>query len=155
MKRGDVAEDIVDGILAPEWNYVGASGAGWDFENAAGVRIQLKQSALLQTWVVAKPKPRFKIAPQALCWAAVGNEEYKPIAPPAPTRFADIYIFAYHGVGGPDADQCDPAQWRFYVVPTAALPETQTLPLARARQLSPEYDQHTLLAAVEQARHSP
>ena len=68
---------------------------------------------------------------------------------PAPTRYIAIYIFAWHGVtDDATCDQADPAQWRFYVVPTTKLPETNTVTLATLKGMGPGdgYDQDNPLA---------
>jgi len=91
--RGDIAEEIVAGILAPlGWEYCGGAWAGWDFEHRDGTRMQLKQAAALQTWKAPKEiRPtRFGIKLQTGYWA--NGADWTPA--PAPTRYAAIYIFA-------------------------------------------------------------
>ena len=149
--RGDIAEEIVAGILAPlGWEYCGGAWAGWDFEHRDGTRMQLKQAAALQTWKAPKEiRPtRFGIKLQTGYWA--NGADWTPA--PAPTRYAAIYIFAWHDVTDKKTcDHADPAQWRFYVVPTTELPDTNTLTLATL-QRRPAHDVDTLAAAVEFAR---
>jgi hypothetical protein len=104
--RGDIAEEIVAGILAPlGWEYCGGAWAGWDFEHRDGTRMQLKQAAALQTWEASKEiRPtRFNIKRQTGHWA--NGADWTPA--PAPTRYAAIYIFAWHGVT--DKKTCDHA----------------------------------------------
>jgi hypothetical protein len=94
--RGDIAEEIVAGILALDWEYCGGAWAGWDFKHRDGTRMQLKQAAALQTWAAPKKKrpTRFDIKRQTGHWAS--GTDWTPA--PAPTRDAAIYIFAWHGV---------------------------------------------------------
>jgi len=134
----------------PDWKYCGGAWAGWDFEHLDGTRIQLKQAAALQTWEPPKKSrpPCFNIKPQRGYWE--NGTKWIPATPP--TRYADIYIFAWHGVTDKKTcDQADPAQWRFYVVPTTELPDTNTLPLATL-QRRVAHDVDNLAAAVEDAR---
>jgi hypothetical protein len=92
--RGDIAEEIVAGILAPGWEYCGGAWAGWDFEHR-DARMQRKQAAALQIWEAPKKiRPtRFDIKRQTGHWA--NSADWTPA--PAPTRYAAIYIFAWHG----------------------------------------------------------
>jgi len=76
---------------------------------------------------------------------------------PAPTPYAATYIIAWHGVtDDATCDQADPARWRFYVVPTTKLPETNTVTLATLKGMGPAdgYGQDTLPAVVEVAREA-
>ena len=124
--RGDIAEEIVAGILAPDWKYCGGAWAGWDFEHRDGTRLQVKQGAVRQTWRPAKKvrPPVFGIKAQTGYWA---GSDWIPA--PTPTRYADIYVFAWHGKRDETCDHADPAQWRFHVVRTTALPDTDTVSL--------------------------
>jgi hypothetical protein len=155
MLRGDVAEDIVDGVLAQHgWRLCSGSGTGWDFEHNDGTRVQLKQTALLQNWKVDRPRPVFGIAAQTGHYADLGEGRYKFVTAPTPIRYAHIYVFAYHAVTDETADQCDPAQWLFYVVPTTRLPpEGKSISLNTVQKLSDAYTCDTLPDAMAGARH--
>ena len=129
--RGDIAEEIIAGVLGPDWEYCGGAWAGWDFEHRDGTRLQLKQSAALQSWDDRQKKvqrnPTFNIKLQKGYYA--NGTDW--IEAPQPTRFAQIYIFAWHPVTDKTTcDHADPAQWRFHVIPTAELPDTNTVMLA-------------------------
>ena len=61
--RGQVAEAIVALVLEPEWNWCSADYSGWDFERADGLRLEVKQSAAMQSWSTGKPsKAIFDVA---------------------------------------------------------------------------------------------
>lgn len=144
--RGDIAEEIVAGVLGPDWEYRGGEWGGWDFEHRDGTRLQLKQSAARQLWT-RKTAPTFSINLQTGHWAGGGNW----IAAPTRTRLAQIYVFAWHGVVDDTCDHADPAQWRFYVVPTKELPDSNTVTLMALQRRWQAYDADTLPAAVEAA----
>jgi hypothetical protein len=130
--RGQVAEAIIAMALEPDWTWCSADYASWDFENAAGCRLEVKQSALRQSWVTdpsIKSVPGFDIAPRKGRW-----EGSKWIADPR--RYAHLYILAYHGVTDDSADHRDPRQWVFFVIPSSTLPPVQRLTLKRARDLA-------------------
>jgi len=147
--RGDIAEEIVAGVLGPGWEYCSGQWASWDFEHLDGTRMQIKQSAARQTWDEKKKTVvrRFGIAPQTGHW--VNGTDW--IALLAPRRLAEIYVFAWHGVTDETCDHADPAQWRFYAVPAAELPNTKTITLDALRRQWPDYDVDALPAAVEAA----
>ena len=110
--RGLVAEVIVAGALEPVWEWCSADWAGWDFERADGLKLEVKQSATRQTWTTIDSKRsvcRFDIKPRT---GAYEGSKWFPLI----GRQADIYVFAHHFEDGEDADHCDPAQWRFFVV---------------------------------------
>jgi len=69
--------------------------------------------------------PVFGIKRQTGYWA--NGTDWIPA--PTPTRYADIYVFAWHGKTDETCDHADPAQWRFHVVRTTALPDTDTVSL--------------------------
>lgn len=70
-------------------------------------------------------------------------------------RLADIYLFMWHpGKDESDIDHRDPAQWEFYVVATAALPDTKEITLANVRKRSLLYGFDTLRPAVEAMRRT-
>jgi hypothetical protein len=95
----------------------------WDLEHCAtGLRLEVKQSAAMQTWQGSDSKspPSFDIA--ARKWQYIGTEARK-VEPPQ--RLADIYIFAWHGDDSERCDQRDPDQWRFLVSTSDDLPRGQ------------------------------
>jgi hypothetical protein len=151
MKRGDVAEDIVVGILAPAWRLCSESAAAWDLEHANGTRMQVKNSAARQAWAPCKhpASPGFSIKFQTGHW----NNGIDWQKAEQPIRYSQIYVFAYHPVTDETADQCDPSQWKFYVVPTVWLPNSERISLKKVRELSPAYNENTLFDAVELVRN--
>jgi len=129
--RGHLAEAIIALALEPEWNWCSADYAGWDFERSDGIRLEVKQSAAMQSWSTGKPsKAVFDVAARTGYWES-GTEWIAKEGRPA-----HLYVFAHHGVYGNHADHRDPAQWEFYVVPTSALPDVKQISLSRIRLMS-------------------
>jgi len=129
--RGHVAEAIIALALEPEWNWCSADYAGWDFERADGLRLEVKQSAAMQSWSTGKPsKAIFDVAARTGYWES-GTEWIAEAGRPA-----HLYVFAHHGMYGDDADHRDPSQWAFYVVPSQALPDVKKLGLATISTLT-------------------
>lgn len=129
--RGHIAEAVVALALEPEWTWCGADFAGWDFERTDGLRLEVKQSAAQQTWISSRPSnPSFDIA------ARTGYWEKGTIWIARPGRQAHLYIFAYHGVYGNNADHRDPSQWEFYVVAARSLPDQKRIGLKRVQTLT-------------------
>lgn len=130
--RGLVSEVIVASALQPEWAWCAADWAGWDFERADGVKLEVKQSAARQTWTKTGDGPgacRFDIKPRAGSY--VGADWYPGVA-----RQADIYVFAHHFEHRRSADHCDPTQWRFFVVAEHQLPpQAKTIGLSVVERL--------------------
>lgn len=54
--RGQVVEAIVACALEPEWQWCAHDYSAWDFERSDGMRLEVKQSALLQSWSSEPPK---------------------------------------------------------------------------------------------------
>ena len=144
--RGDYVEELILSTLGEQWKPIGEWG-GWDLERDDGIRLEVKQSAALQSWHAAasagKTSPsRFDIAPRegyytdssdAGVWREVDN----------PVRSADIYIFAWHPEQAADiADHRRAEQWEFYVVRECKLPpkpqgnKTQTIGLSTVKELA-------------------
>jgi hypothetical protein len=95
----------------------------WDIEHcASGLRLEVKQSAALQTWQGAETRspPSFDIAARE--WQYIGTEAVK-VDPPR--RLADFYIFAWHGDDSERCDHRDANQWEFLVVSARNLPDGQ------------------------------
>lgn len=109
--------------LGEEFRLTSGDWASWDIEHATSrFRIEVKQSAALQSWTRPPPdgkpgKGSFDIAPRTGYWIDGGRRWIK-----WPGRIAHVYVMAWHPVQlRQDADQRDPCQWRFFVVPTAEL----------------------------------
>jgi len=146
--RGTLVEIIVDTALSPNnWRMCSGDWGGWDFEHADGCRLEVKQSAALQTWAATtKPAPRFDIRPRTgyyeggVKWVA------------RPGRCANIYVCAYHPVVDASADHRDPSQWQFYVVATDRLPRQKTIALSILSLLAEPVTWAELASTVEQLR---
>ena len=134
--RGDVVEMIVLAALGEEWEHVGLGWHPWDLQRGKGPlrkRIQVKQTAALQLW--GKTRSR------------VLNLGWKPNAPSYFERynpgeqiedegwFCELFVIGVHDETDKNiANQVDPAQWQFIVVPTRDLePRTKTMSLTKAR----------------------
>jgi hypothetical protein len=130
--RGHVVEAIVAMALEPEWTWCAGDYSSFDFEQADGLRLEVKQSAARQTWDPpshGRIYPSFDIKVRTGRWeGAVFIEE--------PGRAAHIYLFAFNPRTDVDADHRDPTQWEFYVVPTGSLPATQRISLGAVRRLA-------------------
>jgi len=116
--RGILAEFLVMRALGiksdvrTEWD-------AYDLVTAAGVRIEVKSSAYVQTWKQTKlSNPCFSIGVRR-AWFAETNT-YSETA----CRSADVYVFALlHHKDKPTVNPMDVGQWTFYVLPTVTLNE--------------------------------
>ena len=115
--RGLYVEAMITELLDSGWRSTGGDWAGWDLEHESGTRIEVKQSARMQTWGVSKASPRFDIK------AAGGHypDGITYVENRSGERLADFYIFAWHE----GTDQRTPEQWEFYVVASKDLPKRQ------------------------------
>lgn len=145
--RGLLVEAIVAEALGQQWKWVSADWAAWDFERADGTRLEVKQSAALQSW----HRPDSPIAsPRFDCAARTGSWD-GPKWFPDRRRFADIYIFAYHSETDIEAaDHRNPAQWRFFIVPEKLLPNQKTIALSRIKAVGAECQFDSLLNEVSE-----
>ncbi len=117
--RGELVETIVALALGDEWLHCAADWAGWDFQSAQGLRLQVRQSAAKQTWISTKAmRPSYSIKAAAGYWEG-------PLWHARPGRQTDIYVFAWHPLTTEDADHRDIGQWRFWVVAERDLPPKQ------------------------------
>lgn len=128
--RGDVVEEIVHMALEPEWELCSEGWHAWDLINSNGLRMQVRQSAAVQLWEPKNPSPnRFTFAP------ATGHYVDSNYWVEGPGRYAEIYVFAWHGgVNRDDIDQLDPAQWCFFVVPERDLPAQKSMRVSIAEK---------------------
>ena len=145
--RAIIVETIVESVL-PDWTWCSKDWAAWDFEHPDGIRLEVKQAAAKQTWATTKPRrPTFDIRPRT------GRYEGTTwISSPSPERFADLYLFAFHPRDDMTADQRDPMQWEFYVVPAAKLPAKNAWSLSDVRAAAPVVTYDELSAHVEAAK---
>jgi hypothetical protein len=115
--------------------------AAWDLERCDGLRIEVKQSAAVQSWGPSTSSPRFSIA---------ASRDYYPVGKtyvlnPSHKRFADLYIFAWHE----GYDQRAVSEWRIYVVKADRLPEQQkSIGLAAIKKLSTPVGSEELLRKI-------
>lgn len=129
--RGFYIEYMVAELLAPNWHHCGDDWASWDLVSETGTRLEIKQSAAVQSWAAPDTparSPRFSIARknghfEGAKWNALSG------------RPADVYCFAWHQRTDALADQRDPAQWEFYVIPSDALPEQKSISLKTVRAI--------------------
>lgn len=136
VQRGPLVEAIVAYALRNQgWSRTDAW-AGWDLIHQTGIRLEVRQKAAQQTWdqtrTVNREGTRFDIAARTGHYDSEGwhkNDDG--------TRYADIYVFAYHPVKDATADHRKPAQWRFYVLPARSLPKKKSISLRLVRFLVP------------------
>ena len=158
--RGDYVEGLILCALGQGWKQSFEWGS-WDLENAAGVRLEVKQSAALQSWYkqtgVKNSSPSFSITPKtgyytdstdAAVWVSLpAGERVRP---------ADIYVLAWHPEPNPEiADHHNPEQWQFFVVPADNLPpkppqvKEQRIGLAAVKKLATAVTYDRLAAEVD------
>ncbi len=144
--RGLLVEAIVAEALGSEWKWVSEDWSAWDFERSDGMRLEVKQSAALQSWHrsgLKRPNPRFDCAARTGRWAG-------SIWIPEPQRFADIYVFAYHSEMNAElADHRVSDQWAFFVVPETSLPVQKSIGLTKVKELALQASHTNLRAVVE------
>ena len=144
--RGLLAEALVSACLGDSWTWRSEDWAPWDFDRLDGVRLEVKQSAALQTWNRDSGKLsacRFDIKPRKGCFFGTDWHDH-------PGRHADIYIFAHHEVSDDSADHADPKQWRFFVVPERLLPMCETISLKQVRKLASGVARPELLGSADE-----
>lgn len=143
--RGDYVEIMIHFALGEEWQMT-AEWNGWDLQKA-DVRLEIKQSAGLQTWGTSRKSPRFNIERKSGYY----KNETDWIA--LPGRHADIYIFAWQPETERDvADHRCADRWRFYIVPEHELPEDQkSIGLSPVKKLSEEFSYGQLAEAIDSA----
>lgn len=135
--RGAFVEELIAPHLQPfGWAHCGDDWGSWDFEHESGTRLELKQSAAIQSWSKSDAEPMtpsFSIERKSgyyhgATWiSSVG-------------RPAHIYAFAWHGVLSRDeADHRRVDQWQFFPVLAARLPaEQKSIRLSVVKGLSPK-----------------
>ena len=151
VDRGHYVECMIVLGLGEEWNLTSElrGWAPWDIERDDGARLEVKQSAALQTWSLAHdaPRPRtasFDIAFRKKPWTKGGD--YPRYLPGRP---ADLYIFAWHPTMYHDvADHRSAEQWSFIVVPERQLPNQKTISINRVKKLAGEANYDRLPSVV-------
>jgi hypothetical protein len=149
--RALLVEAMIDAALPANWTWCSADYAGWDFESADGIRMEVKQAAAWQTWSTSiSPPSRCSFDIAARTGHYVGANWIARTG-----RNADIYVLAHHPLTGAAADHREPAQWHFYVVPTHELPATsKSISLSGVRALAEVVDYDGLAERVEAVRRS-
>lgn len=126
--RSVIVEAMIAGALT-DWTWCSADYAEHDFIHTDGTRLEVKQSAMRQTWVTkGVPKPSWDIAPRKQVWR-------DDMWVDAPGRNADVYVLALHAVMDETADHREPSQWSFFVIPAYRLPASKRLSLPAAKLL--------------------
>lgn len=144
--RGFYVELMVAALLGEGWRHCGSDWGAYDLEHSSGKKLEVKQSAARQTWTgpkLTERSPTFGVRTPKVEW--VGN-----VPTPRTARIADVYVFAWHGETGPNADHRDLTQWLFFVVSTASLPNQKTISLGPLRALTKPVDAGNLKISVEQ-----
>ncbi|MCX6781595.1 MAG: hypothetical protein NTW66_00505 [Candidatus Magasanikbacteria bacterium] len=131
--RGNYAEQLVASALGKLWKPVGSGWHLWDFEGRVRekrIRIQVKQSAARQLWT-PKKKPSHAFSVEAKNRPDYILRDHPKEKIEGYGRFCEIYIFAWHGIGGERCDQRIPEQWIFFVVPEKSLGKMKRIPLKK------------------------
>jgi len=141
----DLCSNLMRGVLA-EYMVAKAVGGGsgvrnewdaWDVVTPDGIKVEVKTSAYLQTWTQKKLSAiSFDIGPKQ------GGDAAQNTVAGAPTRFADVYVFALLAhTDKATLDPLDVNQWEFFVLPTAVLneqcPKQKRLSLGSLLKLGP------------------
>lgn len=121
--RGDLVEMMVLSALDDDWKMVGLGWHPWDLQRGTGderVRIQVRQVAALQLWGRSKrPVLQFGWKKNPPSYFVRDNPGE---AIEAEGWFCDLFVFGLHLETDTDvADQVDPRQWQFLVIPTRDL----------------------------------
>lgn len=125
--RGDLVEIMVLAALGDGWELVGLGWHPWDLQRGKGpnrVRIQVKQAAALQLWGETKDMSvNFGWKDQAPRYFERDNPDE---AIEKQGYFCELIVVGIHLEKNRDvADQVDPNQWQFCVIPTKELPQKQ------------------------------
>lgn len=145
--RGVFVEYLIADILGYGWVVKDGSWNEWDIDGPNGEKLEIKQSAYLQTWCRQdQPEGQYRISNPSFDIAAKTGYDSG-----VKTRPADIYIFALHTEKNIEkADHRILKQWEFYVVDKDALPEGQkNISLGPVSRLTSPTSANGLLAEVE------
>ena len=136
--RGTYVEYLVAVALSrldPPWR-ITTNWDRWDIERPAdGARIEIKQTALVQTW---KQRAGAKVNSFSIKVPKGYYDEQGVWQPNLQgRRYSDVYIFAAHTVEErEEADHRDLAQWEFFVLPEHQLPDQKKINLRPLRRLA-------------------
>lgn len=148
VHRAVVAEAIVSSALGGDWIWCSGDYASCDFRHVDGTRLEVKQSASLQSWNASSLIPsvcQFDVAERNGEWKGSTWSEGKG-------RNADIYVFCHHPVVSADADHRDAKQWRFFIVKENALPKQRSIRLSVLEQKLHAVQYEALRNAVDGLR---
>ena len=151
--RGILAEYIVgkalgcikDDDIRDEWG-------AYDLVTQAGVRIEVKSAAYLQSWQQSRLSRISFNVPKTLGWDRETNKFDKE-----KKRQADVYVFAllFHK----DKEKVNPldiSQWEFFVIPTIVLDERErsqhSITLPSLKKLTDSVSFFELGQAVDKAK---
>lgn len=115
--RGMLAEFIVASALGIDLDGVRDEWGAFDLTTPEGITVEVKSSAFVQTWHQNKLSRIIFRTPKTRAWDPDTNQQQKESK-----RQAEVYVFAL--LAHQDKASIDPLnvdQWRFFVVPTAAL----------------------------------
>ena len=123
--RGIWCEYMVAEALGPECRTVGAGWHAWDLQIGDSkqdfperIRIQVKNSARLQSWNAATGKESQCEFHLKLRNRPYYFEQYNAGVPCEVFGFlCDVYVLCWHNEVGPRADHRDPFLWKFFIVP--------------------------------------
>lgn len=133
--RGILAEYLVacalglDQGVRNEWD-------AYDLETEAGLKIEVKSAAYIQSWFQKKLSPITFSIRSTLAWDHETNLRAK-----VKKRQADIYVFCLlHHKDKDTINPMDLSQWTFYVISTSQLerelPERKSITLGKLTKLS-------------------
>ena len=132
--RGAFVEELIAPYMSKGgWRHCGDDWGSWDFEHPSGSRLELKQSAAVQSWsnddAKIETSPSFNISAKSGYWA--GKDWFD-----APGRHANIYLFAWHGERSlKSADHRTIDQWEFFALNAGDLPRQRSIKLGALRAL--------------------
>jgi hypothetical protein len=130
--RGLLAEFIVARALGLTENRVRDGWAAFDLQTESGLRIEVKSAACVQTWNQKELSAIRFCVPETRAWDGETGLLSKESR-----RQADVYVFALlHHRDKRTIDPLNLEQWRFYVIPTTALPACSTLSLNVVEKLA-------------------
>ena len=151
--RGILAEYIVGKALGCiKDDDVRDEGRAYDLDTQAGVRIEVKSAAYVQSWQQSRlSKISFNV-PKTLGWDRETNKFDKE-----KKRQADVYVFAllFHK-DKKTVNPLDISQWEFFVLPTKVLDERErsqhSITLPSSKKLTDSVSFFELGQAVEKAK---
>jgi hypothetical protein len=117
VSRGRLAEFIVATALGLDISGVRNDWDAFDLTTSAGLKIEVKSAASLQSWFQPRLTDIVFHTPRRHAWAASTNRFSNESR-----RQADIYVLALlHHQDKLTIDPLNVAQWTFFVVPTRVL----------------------------------